>query len=165
MHPWAFAQERLRKGAKTTGTDGITPAFPAQWFTAYFALSPVSQLGCHRRFRGCLWSFPRNLAPAWVRQDHTTSLSASTLLVSPRLCVHRIPLHVRDDAYAPPEGSGTGGSVFLIFRNCNARDLRRIGTTGNLRWPAMRRRSRHDAGHSCSSERQDALPQKPLGSS
>jgi len=39
-----------REGAKSTGERGITPAFPAQWFTAYFALSPVNQLDCHRRF-------------------------------------------------------------------------------------------------------------------
>jgi hypothetical protein len=25
------------------------PAFPAQWFTAYTALSPVTGLSCHRR--------------------------------------------------------------------------------------------------------------------
>jgi hypothetical protein len=49
MHPWAFAQETCAKGAKSTGERGITPAFPAQWFTAYFALSPVNQLDCHRR--------------------------------------------------------------------------------------------------------------------
>jgi hypothetical protein len=27
----------------------ITPAFPAQWFTAYSALSPVNLADCHRR--------------------------------------------------------------------------------------------------------------------
>jgi len=70
MHPWAFAQETCAEGAKSTGERGITPAFPAQWFTAYFALSPVNQLDCHRRFA----PFARNLAPAWARQDHTTSL-------------------------------------------------------------------------------------------
>jgi hypothetical protein len=38
------AKRCLRVRALTTGTGGITPAFPAQWFTAYFALSPVNQL-------------------------------------------------------------------------------------------------------------------------
>jgi hypothetical protein len=28
---------------------GIIPAFPAQWFTVSFALSPVIGLSCHRR--------------------------------------------------------------------------------------------------------------------
>jgi len=32
----------------TTGSPNI-PAFPAQWFTAYNALSPVTGLSCHRR--------------------------------------------------------------------------------------------------------------------
>jgi hypothetical protein len=30
---------------------GGNPAFPAQWFTAYFALSPVTGLSCHRHLR------------------------------------------------------------------------------------------------------------------
>jgi hypothetical protein len=30
---------------------GNIPAFPAQWFTAYSALSPVNGLFCHRRLR------------------------------------------------------------------------------------------------------------------
>ncbi len=41
--PGALAPEKLRKGRVTTGTGGITPAFPAQWFTAYFVLSSVNQ--------------------------------------------------------------------------------------------------------------------------
>jgi len=41
--PGAPAQRNLRERALTTGTGGISPAFPAQWFTAYFALSSVSQ--------------------------------------------------------------------------------------------------------------------------
>jgi hypothetical protein len=32
----------------------IHPAFPAQWFTAYFVLSPAIGLVCHRRQRSCL---------------------------------------------------------------------------------------------------------------
>jgi hypothetical protein len=54
---------------------GITPAFPAQWFTAYFGLSPVNQLVCHRRRPRCV-SIAAGLTPAWARQDHTTSPSA-----------------------------------------------------------------------------------------
>src|ERR1700758_3028889 len=41
--PGALAPEKLREGRVTTGTADITPAFPAQWFTAYSALSSVSQ--------------------------------------------------------------------------------------------------------------------------
>jgi hypothetical protein len=47
------------------------------------------------------------LAPAWARQDHTISPSASAPLISRHRPVHRIPPHVRDDAYAPlPERNG-----------------------------------------------------------
>jgi hypothetical protein len=54
-----------------------------------------------------------NLAPAWARQDHTTSPSAKTRRSSfGAFRVHRIPLHVRDDAYAPPEGNGTTEMYF-----------------------------------------------------
>ncbi|HLG81728.1 MAG TPA: hypothetical protein VKY22_11980 [Bradyrhizobium sp.] len=41
--PGALAPKKLREGRVTTGTADITPAFPAQWFTAYSALSLVSQ--------------------------------------------------------------------------------------------------------------------------
>jgi hypothetical protein len=50
------------------------PAFPhAMVLTAYFALSPVIGLVCHRRLADTL----RDLTPASRRQDHTTSPSAS----------------------------------------------------------------------------------------
>src|SRR5882724_10596745 len=39
-------------------------------FTAYFVLSPVSGLVCHRHHAE---NFPQGLAPASRRQDHTTS--------------------------------------------------------------------------------------------
>src|SRR6185437_5636653 len=54
LHPGPLAPEKLREGRVTTGTGGYTPAFPAQWFTAYFGLSPVNQLVCHRRRPRCV---------------------------------------------------------------------------------------------------------------
>jgi hypothetical protein len=52
--------------------------------TAYFVLSPVIGLSCHRRFRmwrvekpGWVWRASGNLTPASRRQDHTTSPSAA----------------------------------------------------------------------------------------
>jgi hypothetical protein len=69
------AKECLRVRALTTGTGGITPAFPAQWFTAYFALSPVNQLVATVIVDKAHASFD-DLAPAWARQDHTTWPSA-----------------------------------------------------------------------------------------
>jgi hypothetical protein len=49
LHPWVPCNKK--HGGRTTGSTGITPAFPAQWFTAYFVLSPVTGLFCHRRLR------------------------------------------------------------------------------------------------------------------
>ena len=91
--PGALAPEKLREGRVTTGTADITPAFPAQWFTAYSVLSPVNQ-HLPPSFSQRLWSFRDNLAPASARQDHTTSPSASVPLVSQHLRVHRIPPRV-----------------------------------------------------------------------
>jgi hypothetical protein len=44
LHPRPTRKKHLRVRALTTGTGGITPAFPARWFTTYFALSSVNQL-------------------------------------------------------------------------------------------------------------------------
>jgi hypothetical protein len=62
-----------------------------------------------------------NLAPAWARQDHTTSPSVSLLLVSQHNHVHRIPLHVRDDRDTPLVSERNDGSKsqFLIRRKTN----------------------------------------------
>jgi hypothetical protein len=81
----------------------ITPAFPAQWFTAYSVLSPVNQRLPASSAR-CV-SIVADLAPAWARQDHTTPPSASMPYVFRHQPVHRIPLHFRDDAYAPRAGA------------------------------------------------------------
>src|ERR1700682_6429006 len=62
------------------------PAFPhAMVLTAYFVLSPVIGLVCHRRLRIWLvrpgWAdfASANLTPASRRQDHTTSPSAASI--------------------------------------------------------------------------------------
>jgi len=88
----------------TTGTPNI-PALPAQWFTAYGALSPVSGLYSHRRRRIAAglpaWADianSANLIPASGDQDHTFSPSASARFV---VCAPKRPSHpapnVRDD--------------------------------------------------------------------
>ena len=80
----------------------IHPAFPhAMVLTAYFVLSPVIGLVCHRHLRVCT-----DLTPASRRQDHTTSPSASAPFVNPRCRVHRIPPRVRDDRDTPLCGAG-----------------------------------------------------------
>src|SRR5437868_7566305 len=59
------ARSLVRKTKKRTSVvttvTPVHPTFPAQWFTAYNALSPVTGLFCHRRLRG---NNPRNLTPA-----------------------------------------------------------------------------------------------------
>src|SRR6185312_3304656 len=98
--PGALAPERLREGRVTTGTGGYTPAFPARWFTAYFVLFPVNQRLPPSPAR-CV-SIAADLAPAWARQDHTTSPSA---LRAARPAPSSRPPHpaarVRDDRDTP----------------------------------------------------------------
>jgi hypothetical protein len=45
-----------KKRTRAYRFSGNTPAFPAQWFTAYFVLSSVTGLSCHRRPREALAS-------------------------------------------------------------------------------------------------------------
>jgi hypothetical protein len=49
--PTVSAQGNCAKRALTNRFSRDIPAFPAQWFTAYFELSPVNQLVCHRHRR------------------------------------------------------------------------------------------------------------------
>src|SRR2546429_8034047 len=53
-----------------TGSAETARPSPRNGFTAYFVLSPVSGLVCHRHLAK---NFPQGLAPASRRQDHTTS--------------------------------------------------------------------------------------------
>ena len=53
-----------------TGSAETARLSPRNGFTAYFVLSPVSGLCCHRHLAK---NFPQGLAPASRRQDHTTS--------------------------------------------------------------------------------------------
>jgi hypothetical protein len=86
------------KHTRLSGHTGNRPAFPAQWFTAYIALSPVT--GFLATVIG--ENDSANLMPASGHQDHTTSPSAKqSALVFGAACVHRIPPHVRDDRERP----------------------------------------------------------------
>jgi hypothetical protein len=77
---------------------GIRPSL-RNGFTAYFALSPVTGfLATVAPEKRLLLT---NLTPASGRQDHTTSPSAKTTLVSRGFRVHRIPPRVRDVAQRP----------------------------------------------------------------
>ena len=95
-----------KHGGRTTGSTGITPAFPAQWFTAYNVISPVT---------GFLATVApekpasQGLMPAPGHQDHTPLPSASRTVRYRRFRVHRIPLRVGDVAQRPRTGAGRGG--------------------------------------------------------
>jgi hypothetical protein len=51
LHPRSRVQNAHRIRTRAYRFSGGNPAFPARWFTAYFALSPVTGLFCHRRRR------------------------------------------------------------------------------------------------------------------
>jgi hypothetical protein len=68
---------------RSTGTPGLPCAMV---LTAYFALSSVTGLSCHRRLAdygasrpGWADASPQDLTPASGRQDHTTSPSAANI--------------------------------------------------------------------------------------
>src|SRR5258708_17079628 len=90
---------------------GSIPAFPAQWFTAYFVLSSVNGLFCHRRRAEV---HLHDLAPASGRQNHTTSPSASAPFVkgtSTSTASHRT---FRDDR-EPPLFSGETCELIAVI--------------------------------------------------
>ena len=89
MRPQAACAEIVAVSTRVVRSHRHHPAFPAQWFTAYNALSPATGLSCHCHLRK-LFAFA-SLTPASGRQDHTTSPSASTPLVARCIRVHRIP--------------------------------------------------------------------------
>src|SRR6185437_7216643 len=143
--------KRLRKGAKSTGTDGTQPAFPAQWFTAYSALSSVNQTLLSPSSARCE-CIVANLAPATGRQDHTASPSASLSFVPRQCCVHRIP-HSKSVTTRTPLIEAGRMQVFLISENkkekyfCTAL-LNLSGTLiplRNFQFPRMRFRAQRSA--------------------
>jgi len=85
--------------------------------TAYIALSPVTGLSCHRRWR----IESANLTPASGRQDHTTSPSASAPLVRAKYlrCAAAASTasrtNVRDDRDTPLKRDGMRGIKPVIW--------------------------------------------------
>jgi hypothetical protein len=77
LHPRSRVQNAHSKNAHehTGSAETLRPSLRSG-FTAYFALSPVTGLSCHRRSRG---SHRKNLTPASGRQDHTTSPSTKSV--------------------------------------------------------------------------------------
>ena len=104
LHPRSRVPSAQKKTHTSIQVQRRHPAFPAQWFTAYFVLSPVNGSFATVAPR----DDPGSLAPAPRRQDHTTSPSASGANVSCAIRVHRIPPRVRDDRERPSCRVGRG---------------------------------------------------------
>src|SRR5450631_2875544 len=87
----------VAKRTRVTTSTPESPDVPARnGFTAYFVLSPVTGLFCHRRLRTDVLSAPgradttsANLTLASGRQDHTTSPYAATSLVRVPSIAHK----------------------------------------------------------------------------
>jgi hypothetical protein len=106
-----------------TGTPNM-PALPAQWFTAYGALSSASGFFSHRRPPNPGVSGPKadiassaNLIPASGDQDHTLLPSAPARFVVAHQNVHRIPhpTLVTIGRNAPLSGGAGPGERTITF--------------------------------------------------
>jgi len=91
--PARLVCSKLRKNAhgQFTGTTEHTPAFPAQWFTAYTRSPRSAGLSSLRRLRARhpqAWSQRRGIGTTWFRRPPwpPSSVEASS--------VHRPPRHV-----------------------------------------------------------------------
>ncbi len=141
---------------------GISPAFPAQRFTAYSALSPVNQR-LPPSFPQSLWSFAR----AWrlhgrarttrLRRPHPCRSSVSTA------CVRRLPLHVRDDRDTPLQVGAEWGQSITIFGKTKAEYFCAKGWTGQISLMELVNFlcSRRGAGCSCNRPRWTTPPTRP----
>jgi hypothetical protein len=108
---------------------GSTPAFPAQWFTTYFVLSPARP-GLFVTVALKKRELLANLTPAKGRQDHTILPSASRAVRQKRIRVHRIPPRVRDDREPPLMWDETAGNTQVICVGCEEEYFCKWGWTG-----------------------------------
>ena len=120
LHPRSCAQKAHEW---TTGSTGSLRLSLREWFTAYFVLSPVTGLSCHRRLRMTDASRTRSgemhlaqsLTPASGRQDHTTSPSATISakgLAGPR-AARRVLAKTVSSAVRPRAGRSLTGRPAL----------------------------------------------------
>ena len=103
-HPRSRVHKCTKKRTRAYRFSGGNPTFPARWFTAYFALSSVIWLSCHRHQR----IDSANLTPTLRRQDHTTSPYAANSPVSRAATSTASRPYVRDDGQRPSSGRDGG---------------------------------------------------------
>ena len=109
----ACAKAESKKAHALVRSHREHPAFPAQWFTAYFVLSPAIGLFCHRRLADTSTRLDASVEASGPH-DFAVRLSA---VRHKRIRVHRIPPHVRDDRETPLQRGGTGESILLFLPN------------------------------------------------
>ena len=97
MHPQPRVEKNRTTRASSLRSHRIHPAFPAQWFTTYIALSPVIGLGCHRRQQNDFRQLDASIEASGPH-DFAVRLRA---VRQPHVCVHRIPSRGRDDRERP----------------------------------------------------------------
>ena len=95
------------------GHTGNRPAFPAQWFTAYFELSPVTGLSCHRRRRNCFHRLDASVGASGPH-DFTVREPALSSLAPPASTAFR-PTSVTIAKRPSGERNGGGYRVIWVF--------------------------------------------------
>src|ERR1700730_7444806 len=103
MRPQAAYAMVVVERTRVVRSHRFHPAFPAQWFTAYIALSPATGLFCHRRPWSCLHeldtsvgvSGPHDFAVR-VRRPRLKAPSASTASRPALVTIAKRPLVGRD---------------------------------------------------------------------
>jgi hypothetical protein len=96
LHPWVPCNKK--HGGRTTGSTGNTPAFPARWFTAYFVLSPVTGLSCHRHPRDTSRALSASVGARGPHDFAVRKQSRSSFATLASTASHR---NVRDDRDPP----------------------------------------------------------------
>ena len=92
------------KHTRLSGHTGNRPAFPAQWFTAYFVLFPA--IGFFATVAPEKLASQELDASVEASEPHDFAVRKKNALVFGAACVHRILSRVRDDLEPPLCGIG-----------------------------------------------------------
>jgi hypothetical protein len=111
LHPRSRVHKCTKRRTRAYRFSGGNPAFPAQWFTAYSALSPVTGLSCHRRLARLHAKLDTSVG---VSGPHDFAVRISTFRQA-RIHVHRIPFPTSvTTAKRPSCGNRMAGVLDLI---------------------------------------------------
>jgi hypothetical protein len=119
-----------KKRTRAYRFSGSSPAFPAQWFTAYFVLSPARpELVCHRRQRDAKHHRQLDTGHWGVRTTRLCRPRQPRSSVAAFASIAPRPAFRDECAYAPLVGRDAQEVKVICLRD-QARSLRHIGTTG-----------------------------------